>query len=101
MSTFAVPVTNISCSRALCQCHGITQPEAAFAMIVAAPLEGSPLATEIVAHLGRTGRLPNLALAMEAVAIVSSAIAGDRAIPTARNSSSVQATTRIVRPPEL
>ena len=70
-------------------------------MIVAAPFEGSPLATEMVAHLGRTGRLPNLAFAMDAVPMGSSANAGVSAIPMTKNSRNVQATTRIMRPPEL
>src|SRR5215212_9860576 len=55
ISTLAVPVTTITCSVGVCQCHGMRQPAEPFASNTDAPFDGSPLCTAAVAHDGNPG----------------------------------------------
>src|SRR6266849_3598834 len=52
ISTFADPVTIITCSVAVCQCQGIAQPAVPLNTMTDAPLDGSPLSTAMVTHSG-------------------------------------------------
>src|SRR5690349_10737027 len=53
------PVAIRTSSADECQCHGIRQPLAAFSVIIDAPLEGSPLNTEPLTHVGVSGKDSN------------------------------------------
>src|SRR5438105_1531588 len=52
ISTFAEPLTIMTCSVGVCQCQGITQPAVPLKTIIDGPLEGSPLSTAIIMHEG-------------------------------------------------
>src|ERR1051325_11340547 len=55
ISTCAVPLTIITCSLAVCQCHGTVHPVGTFAKIIEAALVGFPLCTDPVAQVGKPG----------------------------------------------
>src|SRR5579872_204907 len=57
------PLTTITVSVGVCQCHGATHPGANLARMTEASLPGSPFSTATVKHFGAFGTAPNLALA--------------------------------------
>src|SRR5690348_564236 len=59
ISRRAVPDTIIKCSFGVCQCHGNTQPEVAFAARIDGPFPGSPACTEPVEQVGIPGNSAN------------------------------------------
>src|SRR5437773_11527292 len=52
ISSFAEPLTIMTCSVGVCQCQGIKQPAVPLKTITDGPLEGSPLSTAMVVHEG-------------------------------------------------
>src|SRR5258708_3927344 len=52
ISTFADPLTIMTCSVGVCQCHGNIHPAVPLNTITDGPLVGSPLSTANVAHGG-------------------------------------------------
>src|SRR5437867_1154762 len=60
ISTLADPLTTMTCSVGVCQCHGIAQPALPLKTITDGPLDGSPLSTAAVTHWGNPGRGSNL-----------------------------------------
>src|SRR5258707_11327693 len=52
ISTFAEPLTIMTCSVGVCQCQGIEQPAVPLKTITDAPLDGSPLSTAMMTHDG-------------------------------------------------
>ena len=55
ISTFALPLTIITCSVGVCQCQGMTQPAEALNRITDGPLAGSPLCTAMFTQDGSGG----------------------------------------------
>src|SRR6266446_4793896 len=60
ISAVPVPLTSRSCSPAVCQCHGTTQPAANFSISAADPFDGSPRCTATLIHVGSPGKFANL-----------------------------------------
>src|SRR6266403_3543921 len=60
ISAVPFPLTSTSCSPAVCQCHGTTQPGANFNIKAADPLDGSPRCTATVMQAGSPGKFTNL-----------------------------------------
>src|SRR5438477_9699504 len=60
ISTFAEPLTIITCSVGVCQCQGIEQPAVPLKTITDGPLDGSPLSTAMAMHEGRPAIGANL-----------------------------------------
>src|SRR6266446_2771590 len=60
ISAVPVPLTSRSCSPAVCQCHGTTQPAANFSISAADPFDGSPRCTATFMQVGNPGKFTNL-----------------------------------------
>jgi hypothetical protein len=59
ISIRATPVTIITCSFGVCQCHGIEHPAGILAKMMEGPFDGSPLCTDPKAHVGSPGIVIN------------------------------------------
>src|SRR5262245_33913862 len=73
----------MSCSFAVCQCHGTAQPAVDFARMTEPPLVGSPFFTDPLMQVGKPGKFTNSLAALDACAGLSSACANRNAGPSA------------------
>src|SRR5262249_23637091 len=60
ISSLALPLTIMSCSVAVCQCQGTSQPAVPLTRNTEGPFAGSPLCTDDLMHEGRSGIASNL-----------------------------------------